>query len=134
MKRYFTLIDSDKNIFSSNSLSDGTIKLLGLLVGVIDQDKYTMIIEEPENYLHPNVHRMLINYLRDTFDNGACILTSHSETILNLMNPEELIICKLEDNLTKCKRIDNIESIKVAISESGFGCGYHYVSGGFSDF
>lgn len=132
MKRYFTLIDSDKNVFSSNSLSDGTIKLLGLLVGVINQDKYTMIIEEPENYLHPNVHRMLIDYLRETFDDGACILTSHSETILNLMNPEELIICQLEDNLTRCKRIDDVESIKMAISESGFGCGYHYVSGGLS--
>ncbi|BEG98382.1 AAA family ATPase [Bacteroides sedimenti] len=132
LKRYFVLVDNEKNTFSSNSLSDGTIKLLGLLVGVINQDEYTMIIEEPENYLHPKIHRLLIEYLRETFENGACILTSHSETILNLMNPEELIICNLEDNLTKCKRIDDIESIKKAISESGFGCGYHYVTGNLS--
>lgn len=132
LKRHFVLEDKENNIFPSNSLSDGTIKLLGVLVGVIAKNEQTMIIEEPENYLHPYIHRLIIDYLRETFDDGVCILTSHSETILNLINPEELIICNLENNVTKCKKIDNIDKVKEAISISGFGCGYHYVTGNFS--
>ena len=117
-------------MFSANSISDGTIKLLGLLVGIIDQQEFTMIIEEPENYLHPNVLRLITEYLRETFNDGACIITTHSETILNLMAPNELIVCSYAENgTTQCKRIGEIKEVEDALNESGFGCGYHYVSG-----
>ena len=132
LQRYFTLVDEKKNKFSSNSLSDGTVKLLGLLVGVINQEEYTMIIEEMENYLHPTVNSLLIQYLRETFNSGVCILTTHSETILNLIRPEELIICRSSDNLTSCHRISNMDAINEAINRTGFGCGYHYVKGNLS--
>lgn len=129
LKRYFSLFDKRGNSFNSNSLSDGTIKLLALLVGIVRQKEKTTIIEEPENYLHPYANRLLINYLRDTYDKGVCILTSHSETILNLMQPEELIICELDGSFTTCKRLDNVKEIKEIIAASGFGCGYHYIAG-----
>ena len=129
LKRFFSLYDKKGHGFSSNSLSDGTIKLLALLVGIVRQKEKTTIIEEPENYLHPYANRLLINYLRDTFENGVCILTSHSETILNLIQPEELIICELDGSFTTCKRLENIEKVKEVIESSGFGCGYHYISG-----
>ncbi|PRY10122.1 putative ATPase [Pontibacter ummariensis] len=128
-KRYFALKDSYGNKFPSNTLSDGTVKILALLVGVVKQKQNTTIIEEPENYLHPYANTLLINYLRDTFNDGICILTSHSETILNLLNPEELIICELKEAFTNCRRLDNIEEIKEVIADSGFGCGYHYIAG-----
>lgn len=133
LKRHFALIKCNGDKFSSSSLSDGTIKLLGLLVGIVDQEKYSMIIEEPENYLHPRVDRLLIDYLRETFDNGICILTSHSETILNLINPNEIIICKLDNGVTKCKIMNDAEKVIDSIIESGFGCGYHYVAGNLSN-
>ena len=128
-KRYFSLVDSNNNEFSSNSLSDGTIKLLATLVGIIKQKEKTSIIEEPENYLHPYACKLLISYLRDTYNHGICILTSHSESILNQIRPEELIICELSGSFTNSHRLTNISKIKNNIEKSGFGCGYHYVSG-----
>lgn len=129
LKRFFSLHDNKGHSFTSNSLSDGTVKLLALLVGIVSQKEKTTIIEEPENYLHPYANRLLINYLRDTYENGICILTSHSETILNLIQPEELIICELVGSFTTCKRLENVEKVKEVIEASGFGCGYHYISG-----
>lgn len=128
-KRYFNIEDTKGNSFPSNSLSDGTIKLIALLVGIISQNEKTTIIEEPENYLHPYANKLLIEYLRETYDDGICILTSHSETILNLIRPEELIICELEDSFTRGSRIKNVNSVKKIIENSGFGCGYHYIAG-----
>lgn len=129
LKRYFSLYDKNNYVFNSNSLSDGTIKLLALLVGIVRQKENTTIIEEPENYLHPYANKILIGYLRDTFENGVCILTTHSETVLNLIRPEELIICELSGSFTICSRINNIEKIRQVIESSGFGCGYHYIAG-----
>lgn len=122
-------IQNDECNFSSANLSDGTIKLIGVLVAIINQDNYTVIIEELENYLHPNVNRLLIDYLRESFVTNACILTSHSETILNLVHPSELIICKYSHGKTQCNRIKDLKAISKAIELSGFGCGYHYVLG-----
>lgn len=131
LKRYFSLVDKNKNKFNSNSLSDGTIKLLATIVGILMQNEKTTIVEEPENFLHPYASKLLISYLRDTFSEGICILTTHSESILNQIKPEELIICELDNAFTKSHRIKNIREIKAIIENSGFGCGYHYVSGNF---
>lgn len=133
LKSFFTLVSEDGIKIPSNCLSDGTIKLLGLLVGIINQEHYTMIIEEPENYLHPRVDRVIIDFLRETFDEGVCILTSHSETILNLLNPRELIVCSNNNGKTVCKRLENAQRVLESIVDSGFGCGYHYVAGNLSE-
>ena len=133
LKRFFTLVSEDGIKIPSNCLSDGTIKLIGLLVGIINQEHYTMIIEEPENYLHPRVDRLIIDFLRETFEDGVCILTSHSETILNLLDPRELIICTNKNGRTLCQRLENAQRVLESIVDSGFGCGYHYVAGNLSE-
>ncbi len=132
-KRYFVIKNNNADTFTSTSISDGTIKLMALLVGIIEQKGSTTIIEEPENYLHPYANKILINYLRDFFDSGICILSSHSETILNLIHPRELVLCNISENTTSAKRFENPEAIANMISKSGFGCGYHYIAGNFDD-
>jgi predicted ATPase len=128
-KRCFSLLYKDKSKFAANKLSDGTVKLIALLVGIIRHKEQMIIIEEPENYLHPKANRLLIDYLRDIFKESACILTSHSETILNLIEPQELLLCNLNKRFTSCCRLHDIDKIKNMIEESGFGAGYHYVVG-----
>jgi predicted ATPase len=129
LKRTFYLHDIEENIFPANSLSDGTVKLIALLVGIVAQNEKTTIIEEPENYLHPYANKLLIQYLRETYEDGVCILTTHSETILNFIDPSELIICELAGSFTRCSRIQNLRKIRKVINDSGFGCGYHYLAG-----
>lgn len=127
-KRYIKITTKSDCSFPSANLSDGTLKLIAVLVAIINQD-YNIIIEELENYLHPKVDRLLIEFLRESFNNRLCILTSHSETVLNLVQPTELVLCKNIDGNTICTRIANFEQIQNAILASGLGCGYHYVLG-----
>ncbi|MBP5366613.1 MAG: AAA family ATPase [Bacteroidales bacterium] len=128
LKRHIWITSKNNCSFPSANLSDGTLKLIAVLVAIINQD-YNIIIEELENYLHPKVDRVLIDFLRESFNNRLCILTSHSETILNLVQPSELILCQNIEGNTICNRIINLKQIQDAIQASGLGCGYHYVLG-----
>jgi predicted ATPase len=127
--RTFHMIDSRGFSCPATSLSDGTIKALALLVGVLSQQHSTSIIEEPENYLHPWACQALIDLFRDYFINGVCILTTHSETILNSITPNEVIIVENLEGLTRSHRLSHERQLREAIRISGFGCGYHYLAG-----
>jgi predicted ATPase len=127
--RSYELLDLNDIPCPAASLSDGTIKILALMIGIFSQKDSTSIIEEPENYLHPWAAKSLISFFRDHFTDGVCILTTHSETILNEIKPEEIIVIENINGITKQRRIPHENKLYKAIKDSGFGCGYHYISG-----
>lgn len=129
LSRSFTATDINDIEFPANCLSDGTIKLAALLTGIFGHKSSTAIIEEPENYLHPWACQTLIEYFRDFFSDHICVITTHSETILNCVNPEEIVIVSNVEGKTKSKRISDEKDLMKAIRLSGFGCGYHYFAG-----
>lgn len=130
-KRSFSITDKRGSKFFADSLSDGTIKIIALLVGIYSQQPSTTIIEEPENYLHPWACKYMIEYFREVFEDQVCLLTTHSETILNSISPKEIIICENDRGTTKISRLKNIKEIQEIIKITGFGCGYHYLTGSF---
>lgn len=129
LTRTFSIEDSLGIKCAAQGLSDGTIKLIGLLVGIFTQRSATSVVEEPENYLHPWACQTLIEYLRDYFEKRVCLMTTHSETILNCTKPAEIIIINNINGNTIAERIKEQGGLKKAIKFSGFGCGYHYVAG-----
>ncbi len=125
----FAVLTKDKRKIPAKGLSDGTVKLLALLIGIYSHEQSAIIIEEPENYLHPWASQMLIEYFRDYFHDKVCVVTTHSETILNTVRPSEIIVVTEESGITSAGRISDDIKLEEAIQTSGFGCGYHYVSG-----
>jgi|GEM_PF-2341340 len=128
-KRWFKIRQRNGIECPSQCLSDGTVKMIALLVGIYGQKTATMIIEEPENHLHPWACDLLIDFLRDHFTEGGCVLTTHSESVLNRLRPEEIIVVENKDGYTRATRLSEDREVVDAIIKSGFGCGYHYVSG-----
>jgi len=127
--RTFSVIDTKGIPCPAHCLSDGTIKTLALLIGILGERQSTTIIEEPENYLHPWACQLLIDFFRDYFTDGVCILTTHSETILNTIKPKEIIIIENIDGFTVSHRLSGKKDLINAIRTSGFGTGYHYIAG-----
>jgi predicted ATPase len=127
--RSFSITDKFNVPCPANCLSDGTVKALALLVGILGRKHNTIIIEEPENYIHPWAAQALVEFLRDNFADRACILTTHSETILNAIKPREIIVCDASQGYTVGRRLYKTKALEDAISRSGFGCGYHYLTG-----
>jgi len=129
LTRTFSITDCGGIECRAPSLPDGVVKTIALAVGILSRNRDSAIIEEPENYLHPWAAQWLIEYLRKYFAEGSCILTTHSETVLNQVHPAEIVIVTNETGNTEAFRLHNKRTLVKAIQDSGFGCGYHYVTG-----
>jgi predicted ATPase len=112
--------------------SDGTVKWLALTTAILSSD-YIFAIEEPENFLHPRMQIEIVNIVRERCSSKdqpmLSIMTTHSETLLNALQPEEVIVVGLEDGRTQARRPKNAVDLKNEISFTGFGLGYYYLSG-----
>jgi predicted ATPase len=129
LTRSFSVAHTDGVVCPAHSLSDGAVKMIALLVGIFTGRADSAVIEEPENYLHPWACQWITAYLRDYFADGACILTTHSETVLNSTLPSEIVIVENESGSTEVSRLSSRQELVGAIERSGFGCGYHYIAG-----
>ena len=75
--------------FSAASMSDGTLRALGVLVALFQgarpgRDSRQLIgIEEPEIALHPAAAGVLIDSLRDAAEHSQILVTSHSPDLLD---------------------------------------------------
>ena len=80
--------------FIANNMSDGTLRVLGILVALFQENhevkKRTLLvgIEEPEVVLHPAAAGVLLDGLRDAADKTQVIITSHSPDLLDDKNLE----------------------------------------------
>lgn len=72
--------------FTAPSVSDGTLRSLGVLVALFapaDGAYGVVAIEEPETALHPTATAVLLEALRDAADRRQVLVTSHSPELLD---------------------------------------------------
>ena len=100
--------------FLANNVSDGTLRVLGVLValyqGVGGESSNARLvgIEEPEGALHPAAAGVLTDVLRETSERVQVIVTSHSADLLDREAiPSESILAVVSSNgETKIARLD----------------------------
>lgn len=81
-----------KEYFPANMVSDGTMYLLCLLVAIFDAPKkYGMILlEEPEQGLHPKAIQELVGLMRDSAHECSPVwITTHSEAVVRQLQLHE---------------------------------------------
>lgn len=131
----YLIIGKDNLRIPLQAASDGTIKWL-VLVTLIVTSRGAFSMEEPENFLHPRMQQFLIDIMRDsietTWANSFTIISTHSETLINKCNPDELIIFEFKSDRTRCKRIENPLFVQDQINSTGFGLGYYYANNAIS--
>jgi predicted ATPase len=72
--------------FQAQSVSDGTLRALGVLVALFAGTGGTLSpigIEEPESALHPAAAEVLLDALRDASERRQVIVTTHSPDLLD---------------------------------------------------
>lgn len=120
--------DEQKSVVPLSALSDGTVKWISIILRLATS-KDSLLLEEPENYLHPLMQKEIVRLLREQVsDAGFMIISTHSETLLNAVHPDELIIVNYENNSTRANRVVNSNDVEDEINSTGFGLGYYYLA------
>lgn len=111
---------SFKDPFISRYVSDGTLKMFAYLVLLNNPVKHPLLcIEEPENYLHPELLRELADEFREYANNGGQVfISTHSPDFVNALDLEELFWLTKEKGYTIIKRAKDDLKVK-ALYKSG---------------
>lgn len=120
-----------------SALSDGTLKWLALMTEIVTGAPL-LAIEEPENFVHPAVQKALVEILRERFagppfSEAFTFLTTHSETLINALEPHEVAIVSMAQGKTIVTRPTNVSLLVSEIQKTGFGLGHYYLMGALDD-
>ncbi|MFD2523254.1 AAA family ATPase [Emticicia soli] len=106
--------------FNKELISDGTYNILCLLTAVLQSDEPQFLcIEEPENGLNPFVIRKLVDFFRQSCEEkGHYIwLNTHSQTLVESLKPEELIVVDKVNGETQVKQFKGMDLHGLDMSE-----------------
>lgn len=105
-----------------SNLSDGLVGFLAHLVAFYGPEKPTLLIfEEPENYVHARLMERLVNMLRESSKSTQTIITTHSVTLLNSLEPRDIRVVTRADGNTITNLIGQESTLEQALSSMGLG-------------
>jgi len=71
--------------FSAVNMSDGTLRVLGILLAAYQQGHHSLLaIEEPEATVHPAATELIVQVLLDAAHERQVLITTHSPDILDM--------------------------------------------------
>ncbi len=108
-----------KDPFIARYVSDGTLKMFAYLILLYDPIPHPLFcIEEPENYLHPDLLLELAEEFREYAHNGGQVfISTHSPDFVNAIRIEELFWLKKEQGFTQVHRAKDDVLIKSLYEE-----------------
>lgn len=123
-------IDDSCDKVSFQRLPDGALKWIALVTVSVLSDK-PLLIDEPENYLYPDMHREYVSFLRKILHRKEQfgIISSHSNVLVDSLEPEELIVVHFEDGHSHVNRVQNLEKFRNDMEKTGHGLGWYYETG-----
>lgn len=116
---------SFRDPFSAKYVSDGTLKIFAYLILLNDPNKYPLLcVEEPENFLHPDLLSGLAEEFREySLKGGQVFISTHSPDFVNALDISELFWITKKDGYSYVSRASDSEDVKL-LFEEGDKLGY----------
>lgn len=86
--------------WSANEVSDGTIQSLALYVALYDKRSPVLIVEEPENAVHPWILKDFLDKCTEA-PQKQIVLTTHSPVVINYVDVSSLRLLFVKEGRTK---------------------------------
>ena len=103
-------------------LSDGTLRVLSILVEIIDPYlSRTIMIEEPETNIHPGMLEKLLNEIESYTYGQNLILSTHSPQVVSWTKPDKINLVYRENGRTFVQKLgeDEIHNVACYLNEEG---------------
>lgn len=94
---------------SLDQLSGGTRQMLYLMLALLFDQSSTMLVEQPEDGIHPALLAKLIDIFRVNTDPTQIILASHSSTVLSSLQPEDVRLVEMRGGSTQVRGLTGNE-------------------------
>ena len=111
----FALGQDDTVEFDPVQLSDGTLRIFGILLALYQvPPPRLLVIEEPEQTVHPGVLGVLADAFREASENTQILVTTHSPHFIDHFEPAQVRVVTLENGLTKvcAMKRTQVEAVK----------------------
>lgn len=122
-----------KDPFVARYVSDGTIKMFAYMILLHDPEPHPLLcIEEPENFLHPDLLLQLSEEIREYAERGGQVFVStHSPDFVNGLNVNELFFLVKEKGFTTIKAAADDQLVVDLAKENELGWLWrnHYITG-----
>ena len=109
------------HVFGLRSLSLGTRRVIRILASLLFDRSSVMLIEHPEDGIHPGLTKKIMGLLRSYADPLQLFITSHSLTVFNTLELEDIRFVTMVDGATKVRGLSKkeIKAARKYISEEG---------------
>jgi len=85
--------------FFATDLSDGQLRFLSLTACLLTHDSPgILLIDEPEDSLHPELLALLADLLREASARSQIVVATHSDRLIRFLKPEEVVAVDLDDD------------------------------------
>ena len=103
--------------WNANEVSDGTIQALALFTAIFDERTPLLVVEEPENSLHPWILRHFVDLCRES--GKQVILTTHSPVLINYLPPGSLRFMWQSDGKSRWASLYDLDPSLVDLWKNG---------------
>ena len=103
-------------------LSDGTLRILSILVNLINSNPTsTFIIEEPESQIHPGMLEKLLNEIESYTYGQNLILSTHSPQVVSWTQPDKINLVYRQNSQTFVRKLagNEMKSVVAYLNEEG---------------
>lgn len=121
-----------KDPFVARYVSDGTIKMFAYMILLHDPEPHPLLcIEEPENFLHPDLLLQLCEEIREYSERGGQVfVSSHSPDFVNGLKVNELFFLVKNKGFTLIKAAEDDNIVKELSKDNQLGWLWrnHYIN------
>lgn len=108
--------------FDPVELSDGTLRIYGILLALYQSPvPPLLVIEEPEQTVHPGVLAMLAEAIHEVSETTQIVVTTHSPQLVEHFAPETIRIVTMVDGVTHVAPIKKTQQEAVSRGLMGLG-------------
>ncbi|WP_081426884.1 ATP-binding protein [Sorangium cellulosum] len=114
-------------------LSDGTLRIVEILLQLIDPSGVVLLIEEPETAVHPGLLRKLLAEAVAYSQNRQIVVSTHSPFVVDWAHPSEIRLVERVACCTNVRSLSETETARVAAYLNDDGTLGEYIYGGNQD-